>query len=229
MGISFKDFNVFTTPSLPPVKESPNWESQQVRVATVSTPFIRGKQTRLLFSAVLVAGLIALSYWLAYMLQGVLSPYQATLSRFALLAYVSVFMVMLLGNLTIVAPVPLTVAIMVAAASNWNPLLVALFASLGGSVGELSGYYAGYFSKTRIVNGYANGHDKIAGWMNRYGSWSVFFLALQPVIPFDIAGLVAGASKMPLFRFWVALWAGKLIKYSFLCYSGVGLVYFFTL
>jgi len=225
MGISFKDFNAFSIFSMPPVKESSSRESQQVGVATASTDLSKGKQARWLLLAILVTGLIAFSYWLAYLLQGILAPYQAYLSKFALLAYLTIFTVMLLGNLTIVAPVPLTLAIMVAAASNWDPLLVALFASLGGSIGELSGYYAGYFGKTKIMNGYTSVHDRIAGWMHRYGSWSVFLLALQPVIPFDLAGLVAGASKMPLFRFWAALWAGKLIKYSFLCFSGVGFVH----
>lgn len=187
---------------------------------------IQLKGNRWLQLAVLLIALIALSFGLAYVFQQVLSPFEATLYKFAWLAYIGVFGIMLLGNMTIIAPVPVTTAIMIALATRWDPVLVSLFASIGGSLGELSGYYAGYIGKSRLINGQIQGHDKIEGWMSRYGLWAVFLLALQPVLPFDIAGLAAGASKMPVWKSLAALWLGKFIKYVIICYSGVSLIHF---
>ncbi|OGO21023.1 MAG: hypothetical protein A2144_10975 [Chloroflexi bacterium RBG_16_50_9] len=176
--------------------------------------------------AILLIVLIALSFGLAYAFQQVLSPFEATLYKLAWLAYLGVFGVMLLGNMTIIAPVPVTTAIMIALATRWDPILVSLFASIGGSLGELSGYYAGYIGKKKIISGRLQGYNRIEGWMSRYGLWAVFFLALQPVLPFDIAGLAAGASRMPMWKFLAALWQGKFIKYIIISYSGVSLIHF---
>ena len=194
---------------------------------TESDPsLIRLKRNRWLQFTLLLIVLIALSFGLAYVFQQVLSPFEATLYKFAWLAYIGIFGVMLLGNMTIIAPVPVTMAIMIALATRWDPILVSLFASMGGSLGEISGYYAGYIGKKKIISGQIQGHDRIEGWMSRYGLWAVFFLALQPILPFDIAGLAAGASRMPVWKFLVALWLGKFIKYVIICYSGVSLIHF---
>jgi len=184
------------------------------------------KRARWLQLSIFIFGLVVVSFGMAYILQQVLSPYKETLSKFAWLAYLGVFGVMLLGNLTIIAPVPVTAAIMVAVATRWDPLLVSIFASIGGSLGELSGYYAGYLGKKKVINGFTQGHDGIEGWMRRYGLWAVFFLALQPVLPFDVAGLAAGASRMPVWKFLAALCLGRFIKYVIICYFGVGLIHF---
>jgi membrane protein YqaA with SNARE-associated domain len=76
-----------------------------------------------------------------------------------------------------------------------------LSASIGGTLGELSGYYAGYLGRRIAMSEYMVGYDKIASWMRRYNVWAIFFLAFQPLLPFDIGGLIAGASRMPMYRF----------------------------
>lgn len=149
------------------------------------------------------------------------------LNRFALLAYLGVFGIQLLSNLTIIAPVPIASAIMVSMATQWNPFLVALFASLGGTLGELSGYAAGYFTEKTTINESTPGYNTIRSWMNRYGPWTITFIAFQPVLPFDIGGLIAGAAKMPLWKFLPALWLGRFPKYLILTYLGVGAMHFF--
>jgi membrane protein DedA with SNARE-associated domain len=49
-------------------------------------------------------------------------------------------------NLSVV-PLPIAVPIVVVAGKYWNPVLVALFGSLGACLGELSGYYFGRIGK----------------------------------------------------------------------------------
>ena len=174
----------------------------------------------------MLIGLIALSFGVAYLLQDLGTRLNIPLGGLAWLAYLSVFGTTLVCNFTIIAPVPVATAIMIATATRWNPVMVALAASIGGTLGELSGYYAGYLSKRIAIAEHMAGYNKVVDWMNRYGLWAVFFLAFQPVIPFDIGGLVAGGARMPLQKFLPALWAGKFPKYIIICYSGIGLIHF---
>jgi uncharacterized membrane protein YdjX (TVP38/TMEM64 family) len=178
------------------------------------------KQTRWLRLALLLVALIVVSFAAAYLFQRLLSPLRVTLDKFAWLAYLTVFASTLLGSLTIVVPVPIAAAIMIAAAQEWNPILVSLSASVGGTFGELSGYYAGYLGKKIAISEFEKGYDKVASWIGRYGTWAIAFLAFQPILPVDIAGLVAGSSRMPLRKFLPALWLGKFPKFIILCYVG---------
>ena len=184
------------------------------------------KQNNWLRLTTLLIGLIGLSFGLAYLLKDLGARLRLPLDELAWLAYLSVFGTTLVCNLTIIAPVPVATAIMIAAATRWNPVMVALAASIGGTLGELSGYYAGYLGKRVAIAEHMGGYNRVADWMDQYGPWAIFFLALQPIIPFDIGGLVAGGARMPLQKFLPALWAGKLIKYIILCYSGIGLIQF---
>jgi len=176
-------------------------------------------------AAVFVA-LIAFSFLLAYWFQKLLDVLHLPLDRYAFLAYLIVFVVALVANLTVMAPVPIAVSIMITVAQNWNPVLAALAAALGGTIGELSGYYAGYAGrKIAFANDFVS-FKRVEGWIHRWGAWAIVFLAFQPVIPFDVGGLVAGAARMPMRKFLPALFAGKLPKYLLLAYAGIGLIHF---
>jgi len=175
---------------------------------------------------IIFIGFIVVSFALAYFLQHLLLTFRLPLHHFAWLAYLVVFATSLVANLTIIAPVPFAATIMIAAATTWNPLLIALVASIGGTLGELSGYYAGYLGKKIAIPENVVWYGRIERWIQRYGAWAIFFIALQPIIPFDIGGLIAGAAKMPLHKFLPALWGGKFPKYIFLTYIGLGLFHF---
>jgi uncharacterized membrane protein YdjX (TVP38/TMEM64 family) len=70
----------------------------------------------------------------------------------------------------------------------------------------------------------APGYDRLVGWMQRHGFWGILLVSSQPILPVDIAGLVAGASKLPLWKFLVPCWVGKLGKYLLACYLGEALL-----
>jgi membrane protein YqaA with SNARE-associated domain len=181
------------------------------------------KPIRWLRLAILLVSLLAISFGLVFLFQKLLTPIRPALVRFDWLAYLVAFGIQLLSNLTIVAPVPVASAIMISIATEWNPFMVALAASLGGTLGELSGYFAGYLGEKLAIDESTPGYSRIRGWMNRWGPWAIAFLAFQPVLPFDIGGLIAGAARMPLWKFLPALFLGKFPKYLILSYFGVGL------
>ena len=169
--------------------------------------------------------LIILSFGLAYLLQNLLAKFHFALYDFAWLAYLIVFGTSLSANLTILLPVPFAVSIMIAAATKWNPALIALSGGIGGTLGELSGYYVGYLGKKIAIAENTIGYSRIEGWIQRYGMWAISFLAFQPIIPFDIGGLIAGAARMPLRKFLLALFVGKFPKYLILTLAGSGLIH----
>ena len=167
------------------------------------------------------------SFGLATIFQHLLARFDIALYDYAWLAYLIVFVATLLANLTIIAPVPFATSIMLTAAAQWNPVLVALAAAAGGTLGELSGYYAGRLGKKLAIPQSIVGYKRVEHLVQRYGMWAITFLAFQPIIPFDIGGLIAGTTKMPLRKFLPGLFLGKFPKYIILAYAGVDLIHLF--
>jgi membrane protein YqaA with SNARE-associated domain len=150
--------------------------------------------------AVVFAVIVAISLPLAWLFGRLLEPVKDDLAQYAWLAYLVVFGAAL------------------AAAGIYNPALIALSAALGGSIGEMGGYFAGTVGKKIVFNDYPEAYEKIAGWVDKYGALAIVILAFQPILPFDVAGMVAGATRMRASKFWVACFVGKFAKYLLVCY-----------
>jgi membrane protein YqaA with SNARE-associated domain len=178
------------------------------------------KQKRWLELALYVAVLAGISYGFMYLLGYLMVHFNISVAKLATTAYLVVFFVTLASCAGIFVPVYLHISLMIAAAQYWNPVLVALAASTGGALGETTGYYAGYLGKRIAQLENMPGYQRLVGWMKKYGPWGIFLISLQPILPFDVAGLLAGASKMPLWKFLLPCWAGRFPKYVLACYLG---------
>jgi membrane protein YqaA with SNARE-associated domain len=184
-----------------------------------------GSQVHWIKLVIAFAAFIAISYGFVRLLQFVnLSDFP--IYEFELLAYLAVFAASLVANLTIIAPVPFAIAIIITAATRFNPWIIALCAATGGSLGELSGYYAGRLGQKIAIPESIIAYNKVEGWIDKYGFWAILIIAFQPVIPFDIGGIVAGTAKMPLYKFLPALWLGKFPKYLLFAFLGLGFINF---
>jgi len=180
----------------------------------------RIKRNRWLLATIYVVIILGLSFGLYFLLRYLMARFNLSVEGLATTAYLVVFVTTLVSNASIIVPVPFFVAIMIAAASKWNPVLIALTASSAGTLGEITGYYAGYLGKKIIITEATPGYEKLVAWMKRHGMLAVFLLSLQPILPFDIAGLISGASRIPLWKFVLPCWAGKFPKYLLGCYFG---------
>ncbi len=131
--------------------------------------------------------------------------------------YPGIFLINLLASATVFVPAP-GVAIVFAMGSVFNPLLVALAAGTGAALGELSGYLAGFSGQAVVEKSpmYARGHE----WVLKYGGWAILVFATIPNPFFDFAGLAAGVTKMPLWRFLIFCWIGKVIKMLLFAFAG---------
>lgn len=125
------------------------------------------------------------------------------------LGYPGLFLVNFFSSATVVLPMP-GLAVAFAAGSALNPWLVGLAMGTGAAVGELTGYLAGYGGQGLVENNPA--YRRICRWMHRYGLWALFCLAAIPNPFFDVAGMISGVLRIPVYRFFTACWAGNVIK-----------------
>lgn len=131
--------------------------------------------------------------------------------------YVGIFLASLLTNASLILPVP-GVLITSAMGAVFNPVLVALAAGGGATIGEISGYLAGFSGQGIIEK--TKWHDKLEGWMQKYGDLTIVVLAFIPNPAFDIVGMMAGEMKIPLYRFLFFCFIGKVLKMLVFAYGG---------
>jgi len=167
-------------------------------------------KTRLLLlrigALVLVVGLTVLLF-----------VYRRQLSELGVVGYPGIFLISLISNATLILPVP-GVLFTSAMGAVFNPFWVAVAAGSGAALGELSGYLAGFSGQAVVEN--REWYDRVVGWIKKYGDVTIFALSVIPNPIFDIAGIVAGMLKLPLWRFLLWCWLGKVVKMLVFAYGG---------
>ncbi len=144
------------------------------------------------------------------------------LAQFAGYGYPSVFLLSFLGNATIILPAP-SLAFVFAMGSVLNPLWVGLIAGVGEALGELTGFMAGYGGQP-VVERY-DIYQRFHDYMGRYGLIVIFVLSAIPNPFFDLAGLAAGALRVPVWQFLLACWFGKTLKTVAVAFLGASSVH----
>ncbi|MBN2044018.1 MAG: VTT domain-containing protein [Anaerolineales bacterium] len=157
---------------------------------------------------------IALTVYIIYMPED-----QA--EKFESWGYLGIFLISILANATVIIPAP-GLVIVFSMGAKFSPLLVGIAAGLGATLGELSGYLAGFSGQAVIEN--QERYDQLVSWMERNGPLTVAVLAFIPNPLFDLAGMIAGALKMPVFRFLFYVMIGKILKMLVFAYAGAGVL-----
>lgn len=137
--------------------------------------------------------------------------------QFAGFGYPGIFLIALLANATVLLPAP-GVAVIYAMGAIFNPFGVGLAAGLGGTIGELSGYLAGFGGQAVVER--MDIYNRIKPWVDKYGGWSILVLSAIPNPFFDIAGIAAGIAKMPVQTFLLFSGIGQLIKMTAFALAG---------
>ena len=135
--------------------------------------------------------------------------------------YPGIFLFSLLANATILIPIP-GVIFTSAMGAVFNPAWVAVAAGAGAALGELSGYLAGFGGQVVVEN--SGRYKKMMSWMKKYGDVTILVLAFIPNPLFDMAGLIAGVLKMPIWKFLVYCIIGKVLKMMLFAFLGVGIL-----
>jgi uncharacterized membrane protein YdjX (TVP38/TMEM64 family) len=154
----------------------------------------------------------------------VLFIYRKEVQKFGALGYPGIFFISMLSNATLILPVP-GVLFTSAMGAVFNPWWVALAAGTGAAIGELTGYMAGFSGQAVIEN--KKWYERVSGWMKKYGDITILVLAFVPNPVFDIAGMVAGALRMPLWRYLLMSWIGKVGKMLLFAFGGASILKLF--
>ncbi|MGE5224815.1 MAG: VTT domain-containing protein [Omnitrophica WOR_2 bacterium] len=139
------------------------------------------------------------------------------LSRYG---YPGIFLLSILANGTVLIPAP-GVLFVFALGAVFNPFWVAVAAGSGAAIGEMTGYLAGFSGQG--VAERVELYQKLLNWMSKNSVLTCLVIIILAFIPnpfFDLAGMASGALKVPVARFLVFCWIGKLLKMLLFAYAG---------
>jgi uncharacterized membrane protein YdjX (TVP38/TMEM64 family) len=145
--------------------------------------------------------------------------YRGRLAQFASYGYLGLFVVSVVGNATILLPVPSLAATFVAG-GIFDPILVSLVSAAGMAIGELSGYLAGFGGTAIIETRQRERYQRLENWMRRRGFLTIFVLGAIPNPIFDLAGIAAGMLHFPVWYFLLSCFLGKLLKALVFAFAG---------
>jgi membrane protein YqaA with SNARE-associated domain len=146
---------------------------------------------------------------------------QEQLRRLEGFGYLGVFLIAVVGYATLFLPAPVAIVVF-SMGAKLSPLGVALAAAAGASLGELSGYLAGFSGQAVVENNAV--YLRMVDVMKRYGGFAVLVLAAIPNPVVDLSGIAAGALRMPMVKFLAWCFAGQTIKMSAIAFAGAGLI-----
>ena len=151
-------------------------------------------------------------------------------------SYIAVFIVSTLSTSTILVPFPIYVVIFFAAGLGLHPLIVGVIAGLGSAVGEMFGYMIGlggrYVAEGKATKSSLKAEKKnlektktpkfvkkFESLFQKYGFWVIMLTAFLP-FPFDFIGMLSGASKYDIKKFYIGVSIGKIAKCLLIAYAG---------
>jgi len=134
--------------------------------------------------------------------------------------YFGIFLISLIGAMSIFFPIPYTVVIFtLGGISSLDPILIALSAGVGSALGEFSGYLLGVGGRKAIGEKYKRKMDVLALLFKRYGSIVIFVFALTP-LPDDLLFIPLGVMRYSIIKAFIPALIGKICMNLIVAYSG---------
>jgi len=135
--------------------------------------------------------------------------------------YLGAFLISIIGNFTIIFPIPYSMAIFFLGASGVvNPLILGIVSGIGAQIGEISAYLLGRgVSKIELEKKYGARFKKINQMIEKHGLWAIFIFAATP-LPDDMVLVPAGIIGYDFKKTMIAGFLGKILLTTFLAYAG---------
>lgn len=131
--------------------------------------------------------------------------------------YLGAFIISLIFNATVILPAGNILILSALGAILPSAILVGLVGGIGATLGETTGYLAGYSGHGMVAKSRLYG--RVEGWMRKWGTMTIFILSLVPFV-FDLAGIAAGALRFPFWKFLLLCWLGRTILYICVALAG---------
>ena len=132
--------------------------------------------------------------------------------------YFGIFLISLVGALSIFFPIPYTVIIFTLG-GTFEPLWIAVAAGMGSAVGEFSGYLIGFGGRRVISEKYKKKMEFLMRLFDRFGPVMIFLFALTP-LPDDLLFIPLGVIRYSLVRAFIPALIGKICMNFIVAYSG---------
>jgi len=133
-------------------------------------------------------------------------------------SYFGIFILSFIGALSIVFPVPYTVAIYFLG-TFLDPYLIAFSGGLGSAMGEFVGYVLGYSGRMLINEERRKKMDYMVKIFDRYGVIVIFLFALTP-LPDDLLIIPLGVMHYNPVKFLIPCIIGKTLMCFILALGG---------
>ena len=143
------------------------------------------------------------------------------MEQFALqFGYFGVFLISLIGTLSVVFPIPYTLVIyFIGAVRVLDPFLIAVAGGLGSALGEFSGYVLGYYGRAVLSEDRRRKMDYMMKVFHHYGFAAIFLFALTP-LPDDLLFIPLGIMRYRFVKAFIPALLGKMLMCFILAYSG---------
>lgn len=139
--------------------------------------------------------------------------------------YLGIFLISIVGALSVFVPVPVTVVTFtlggLKSGGGWlfEPVFIAVAAGIGSSVGEFSAYLIGLGGRKAIGERYKKKMDVLARLLKKWGVLVVFIFALTP-LPDDLVFVPLGVMHYSVSKILVAAISGKFLMNLIVAYAG---------
>ena len=143
--------------------------------------------------------------------------YPSRIDELKAYGYLGAFLISLVLNATVILPVGTFAVVATLGATLPSATLVGLVAGVGAAIGEMTGYMAGYSGRSIVQR--RKIYARLEGWVKKWGALAIFILAIVPFL-FDLAGIAAGALRLPFWKFFLACWLGRTILYIGMAWAG---------
>lgn len=141
------------------------------------------------------------------------------LERFSSFGLLGIFLINLISSITLFLPAP-GIATVVAGGFLYNPLIVALVAAFGSSIGDFVAYILGRSGKEVLLKKKSFWYNIFKETFHKYGAIFIILFAMIPNPVFDAIGLVAGLFSYSPRRFFLYVFVGRFLRNLLL--AGVG-------
>lgn len=139
--------------------------------------------------------------------------------------YFGVFAISLVGALSILLPVPDSLAVFtlsgltVGGSYVFEPVWIAVAAGFGSTIGEFSGYLLGFGGRRKITGKYKKNVDFLVKVFNRFGAIAIFIFALTPLSD-DLIFIPLGVMRYNPVKAILPALAGKFLMGLIIAYGG---------
>ena len=124
------------------------------------------------------------------------------------ISYLGVFLVCFIANSTVLLPAP-SILVVLEYSQILNPVAVAICGAFGAALGEMIGFLAGAHGRYLVSR---KSIRKIENRFPNHPLLFVFTFAALPLPLFDVVGMLAGAIRLNIAKFFASCFSGKLVK-----------------